>query len=111
MTASLASSIIARLSRTVFIPVKGVGKILARKKRSPNNVRTLREELLLSKAELARRAEISPITVDRVERGEQCRLDTKRKIILALEKKLTEKEHVFPDLAKNAGEDQGSEEN
>ena len=63
-----------------------------------NNVRTLREEVLMSKAELARRAGVSPLTIDRVESGHSCRLDTKRKIILALGKKLQEKEQVFPDL-------------
>lgn len=52
----------------------------------------------MSKAELARRAGVSPLTIDRVESGHSCRLDTKRKIILALGKKLQEKEQVFPDL-------------
>ncbi len=75
---------------------------MSRRKRIRNNVRVLREELLMSKAELARRAEVSPITINRVESGEDCRLDTKRKIILALGKKLAEKAHVFPDLAKDA---------
>ena len=74
---------------------------MSRRKRIRNNVKVLREELLMSKAELARRAEVSPITINRVESGEDCRLDTKRKIILALGKKLDEKAHVFPDLAKD----------
>ena len=77
---------------------------MSRRKRSTNNVRVLREELLLSKAELARRAEVSPLTIDRVEGGADCRLDTKRKIILALGKHLSEKEEVFPDLARDEGE-------
>lgn len=64
-----------------------------------NNVRALREEILMSKAELARKAGVSPLTVDRVEHGADCRLDTKRKIILALGKKLAEKDEVFPQLA------------
>lgn len=63
-----------------------------------NNVRTLREEVLMSKAELARRSGLSPLTIDRVESGLTCRLDTKRKIILALGKKLEEKDEVFPEL-------------
>jgi DNA-binding XRE family transcriptional regulator len=65
------------------------------RKGSKNNVKTLREELLLSKAELARRAGLSPLTIDRIERGEECRLDTKRKIILALGMSVEEKERVF----------------
>ncbi len=50
----------------------------------PNNVQRLREDQLLTKAELARKAGISPLTVSRIESGLDCRVDTKRKIILAL---------------------------
>ena len=82
---------------------------MSRRKRSTNNVRALREELLLSKAELARRAEVSPLTIDRVEGGADCRLDTKRKIILALGKRLAEREEVFPDLARDEAELQDAE--
>ena len=45
-----------------------------------NNLKKYRENLLISKAELARRAGISPITLTRVEEGYPSRLDTKRKI-------------------------------
>ena len=63
--------------------------------RSKNNLRRLREDQLMSKAELARRAGLSALTIDRVEKGYQCRLDTKRKIILALGLKLSDKHRVF----------------
>lgn len=63
--------------------------------RKSNNVQRLREELLLSKAELARRAGVSVLTIDRVERGNECRLDTKRKIILALGLKVQDRDKVF----------------
>lgn len=62
-----------------------------------NKVKLIRESLLLSKAELARKAGVSSLTVDRVERGEPCRLETMRKIILALGFTLDEKEKVFQD--------------
>lgn len=62
-----------------------------------NRVQRLREDRLLSKAELARRAGVSVLTIDRVERGAQCRLDTKRKIILALGLKVTDRDQVFED--------------
>jgi DNA-binding XRE family transcriptional regulator len=62
-----------------------------------NQVRKLREERLMSKAELARGAGISPLTLNRIERGSGCRMDTKRKIILALGLKLSEKNNVFTD--------------
>jgi DNA-binding XRE family transcriptional regulator len=67
-------------------------------KKAANNVQQLREDRLLSKAELARRAGISVLTVDRVEKGAPCRLDTKRKIILALGLKVTDREQVFGTL-------------
>lgn len=50
---------------------------------------------MLSKAELARKAGVSPITIDRIEKGMACRMDTKRKIILALGLNLSEKDRVF----------------
>ncbi|MBI2412207.1 MAG: helix-turn-helix transcriptional regulator [Deltaproteobacteria bacterium] len=62
-----------------------------------NNLKKIRENMLLSKSELARKAGISPLTVDRIERGFPCRVDTKRKIIHALGMKVTEKGKVFTD--------------
>jgi len=67
------------------------------KEKIPNNVQRFREELLMSKAELARKAGLSALTIDRVESGMQCRMDTKRKILLALGLKLTDKDRVFPE--------------
>jgi len=63
--------------------------------RATNNVRKLREQLLMSKAELAKAAGLSVLTIDRVERGELSRMSTKRKIIKALGLGLNEKERVF----------------
>ncbi len=60
-----------------------------------NNVRKIREGLLMSKAELARRAKLSVLTIDRVEKGLACRMDTKRKIILSLGLKLSDRDKVF----------------
>ena len=60
-----------------------------------NNVQRLREDQLLSKAELARRAGVSSLTIDRIEAGKDCRLDTKRKIILGLGLTLAERKKVF----------------
>jgi len=62
-----------------------------------NTVKKLREQRMISKAELARLAGVSPVTVDRIERGEDCRLETKRKIILALGFSLADKDKVFAD--------------
>jgi len=62
-----------------------------------NNVKRIREQRLMSKAELARLAGVSPVTVDRIEHGERCRMETKRKIILALGFSLSEKGKVFQE--------------
>lgn len=51
----------------------------------------------MSKAELARKAGVSPLTIDRIEKGENCRMETRRKIILALGYKLSDKDKIFPE--------------
>jgi DNA-binding XRE family transcriptional regulator len=50
---------------------------------------------MLSKAELARLAGISPLTLDRIEKGKDCRLATKRKILLALGLTIEQKHTLF----------------
>ena len=60
-----------------------------------NSLKKYRERLLMSKAELARKAGISTLTIDRVEKGENCRLETKRKIILALGLELSDRGKIF----------------
>jgi len=64
---------------------------------SQNTLKTIRESLMISKIELARKANISPFTIARIESGKPCRLDTKRKIILALGYKISDKNVVFGD--------------
>jgi ribosome-binding protein aMBF1 (putative translation factor) len=68
-----------------------------RGKKVKNNVRKLRMERMMSKAELARRSGLSTLTVDRVERGMSCRMDTKRKILEALGLKPQDRVMVFGD--------------
>jgi DNA-binding XRE family transcriptional regulator len=62
-----------------------------------NNVKNIRESRLMSKSELARKAGVSVLTIGRVERGEVCRMETMRKIILALGYSLEDKNKVFQD--------------
>jgi DNA-binding XRE family transcriptional regulator len=69
---------------------------------SRNNVQRFREALMMSKAELARKAGLSSLTIDRVEAGRPCRLDTKRKILLALGKRVVEKDEIFGSEAERA---------
>ena len=60
-----------------------------------NNVKKIREAKMLSKTELARIAGLSPLTIDRIEKGKPCRMATKRKILLALGLKFNQKQRVF----------------
>ena len=60
-----------------------------------NSLREIRESLMMSKAELSRKAKISPVTILRIEQGRPCRIDTKRKILLGLGLKLRDMKKVF----------------
>ncbi|MBW2441239.1 MAG: helix-turn-helix transcriptional regulator [Deltaproteobacteria bacterium] len=62
-----------------------------------NSLKKTRESMLMSKAELARNANVSPITITRIEKGMPCRMDTKRKILLALGLKPADKNKIFKD--------------
>ena len=53
---------------------------------------------MMSKAELARKAGLSTLTIDRLEAGRPCRLDTKRKVLLALGLKVSDKDRVFGEV-------------
>jgi DNA-binding XRE family transcriptional regulator len=64
---------------------------------SKNSLRKVRESLMISKAELARKANISPMTITRIENGMSCRMETKRKVILALGYNISDKNLVFGD--------------
>ncbi len=64
---------------------------------SKNTLTAIREQMLLSKSELARKAGVSVLTIDRIEKGMNCRMETKRKILLALGFSLSEKDKVFQD--------------
>jgi DNA-binding XRE family transcriptional regulator len=63
-----------------------------------NSLKRYREQILISKAELARKAGVSVLTIDRIEKGKGCRLETKKKIILALDLKLSEKNKIFGNI-------------
>ncbi|MFC1840835.1 helix-turn-helix transcriptional regulator [Thermodesulfobacteriota bacterium] len=61
-----------------------------------NLVKEIRENLMMSKAELADKAGVSAQTIDNLEKGKSCRMDTKRKIIIALGYEISEKNKIFP---------------
>ena len=60
-----------------------------------NSLKEVRESLMMSKAELSRKSDISPLTITRIENGMSCRIKTQRKILLALGMKLTDKDKIF----------------
>jgi DNA-binding XRE family transcriptional regulator len=62
-----------------------------------NTLKSIRESLLMSKTELAKKANVSPITIARIEKGMPCRMETQRKILLALGFDLSEKTKIFGD--------------
>jgi DNA-binding XRE family transcriptional regulator len=68
-----------------------------------NRVQKFRESQLLGKAELARRAGVSESTIDRVEAGQGCRMETKRKILFALGLSLQESAKLFARPARKNG--------
>jgi len=72
-----------------------VGASKAKQDKVTNRVRQTRIERMMSKAELARRAGLSVLTIDRVEKGLGCRMDTKRKILEALGLTLADRIRVF----------------
>src|SRR5437764_14715924 len=74
-----------------------------------NKLQRLREAQLLGKAEFARKAGVSESTLDRVEQGKGCRLETKRKILLALGLAVQDSTKVFkrPAPAQSRGRGNG----
>jgi len=61
-----------------------------------NRVRELRENRLMTQAQLARKARVALRTIHSVEKGMNCRMDTKRKILLALGLRFEDRDRVFP---------------
>ena len=69
--------------------------------KQPNRVRELRENRLMTQAQLARKARVALRTIHSVEKGMNCRMDTKRKILLALGMRFEDKEYVFPSQSRS----------
>lgn len=75
-----------------------MGTMNAGESRVPNRVRELRENKLMTQAQLARKAKVALRTIHSVEKGMNCRMDTKRKILLALGLSFEDKDQVFPSM-------------
>lgn len=79
------------------VVLKGFENLMSKDGRKGNRVKELRLERMMSKAELARKATVSPITVSRIEEGYPARLETKRKILEALGLSLADRNKIFLD--------------
>jgi DNA-binding XRE family transcriptional regulator len=75
----------------------GNGADMAQSHRKRNRVRELRENKLMTQAQLAKKARVALRTIHSVEKGMNCRMDTKRKILLALGLRFEDKDQVFLD--------------
>ena len=62
-----------------------------------NRLRQEREKRMLSKVELAREAGVAVLTLSRIEKGGECRPQTKRKILAALGLSYAQRDRVFPE--------------
>ncbi len=62
-----------------------------------SKLKRIRESRLISKSELARDAEVSTVTIDRIEKGYDCRMATKRRILEALGLTPEDRDQVFDD--------------
>jgi DNA-binding XRE family transcriptional regulator len=76
--------------------MKGRAPVSGKPGTYPNRVRELREDRLMTQAQLARKAKVALRTIHSVEKGMNCRMDTKRKILLALSMRFEDKDQVFP---------------
>jgi predicted transcriptional regulator len=61
-----------------------------------NYLREVRQSRMISITELARKSGVAQLTIARIEKGAECRKETKRKILMALGLSPWEKEKVFP---------------
>ena len=66
-----------------------------------NRVREMREDRLMTQAQLARKAKVALRTIHSVEKGMNCRMDTKRKILLALGLRFEDRGLVFPTASRS----------
>ena len=62
---------------------------------------------MISKAELARKANIAPATITRIEDGMSCRIETQRRIILAFGYEISDSDKIFASDMESSIKDNG----
>jgi DNA-binding XRE family transcriptional regulator len=75
--------------------IKTLLKREASNMKSRNHVKQIREAKMIGKTEVAKLAGVSPLTIDRIEKGLPCRVGSQRRITLALGLKLSKRRRVF----------------
>ena len=70
---------------------------------SKNSLKEIRESLMISKVEFARKTDLSPKTITRIEQGLPCRMDTKRKIIRTLRSINSDENEVMASFIRDNG--------
>jgi DNA-binding XRE family transcriptional regulator len=70
---------------------------------SKNSLKEIRESLMISKVELARKTDLSPKTIKRIEDGLPCRMETKQKIIRTLGSINSDENEVMASLIRDNG--------
>ncbi len=70
---------------------------------SKNSLKKIRESLMISKTELAKKTDLSPNTITRIEQGLPCRMETKRKIIRTLGSINSDENEVMASFVRNNG--------
>jgi DNA-binding XRE family transcriptional regulator len=61
------------------------------------HLKAIRTRKMITKGELAKSAGLSIPTIERIEKGYDCRLKTKRKLLCALGVSIENRHEVFPD--------------
>jgi DNA-binding XRE family transcriptional regulator len=70
---------------------------------SKNSLKEIRESLMISKVELARKTDLSPKTITRIEQGLPCGMETKRKIIRTLGSINSDENEVMASFIRDSG--------
>ena len=70
---------------------------------SKNSLKEIRESLMISKVALARKTDLSPNTITRIEQGLPCRMETKRKIIRTLGSINSDENEVMASFIRDNG--------
>lgn len=73
------------------------------KEMSKNSLKEIRESLMISRVELARKTDLSPNTITRIEQGLPCRMETKRKIIRTLGSINSDENEVMASFIRDNG--------